>query len=62
MYVIPSMKHKLICNNFPIIWLVLVKNKLFKHDVGIVYNINYVIAMDGNLKLLHNIKKIKLLT
>jgi hypothetical protein len=57
-YVTPSMKHKLKCNNFPIFRLVLVKNKLFKHDVGIFYNVNYVIALDGNLKLLHNIKNL----
>ena len=56
MYVSPSIKYKIKCNNFPTIWLLLFKSKLFKHDVGIVYNIYYVIVMDGNLNLYFNIE------
>jgi hypothetical protein len=56
MYISPSMKHKIKCNNFPINWFLLFKSKLLKHDVGIVYNIYYVIVMDGNLKFFYNIK------
>jgi hypothetical protein len=61
MYVTPSMKHEIKCNNFPVIspiWLVLFKSKLLKQYVGIVYNTYYVIVMDGNLKLLHNVKNL----